>query len=117
LKVGDKVRVVRTPEEYEQGWEPMQSGIDLAQCGDIGFITNDYSSEGFELDNMSFVPWFVLELVEPQFKPFDKVLVRDNAADIWEPRYFALFKSVSYADPQYGHFTLNRFIIPLPPHV
>lgn len=94
LKVGDWVRVTREAESYEGGWDNawVNSDINKLQVRQIGCI----SEKGIYLDcgqyGLRCYPYFVLEKVkkpEHEFKPFDKVLVRDNSRDYWRIDFFS----------------------------
>jgi hypothetical protein len=64
LKVGDKVRVTRSAENYEQGWNnDWSSGMD-DYVNEINEITQDCYVAGFVVGNCYSFPWFILEKVE-----------------------------------------------------
>lgn len=98
LEVGDYVKIIRKADDYEAGWarywntkkdivgitgiiqEINELGIYIKLVGYNIPITNCY------------VPYFVLEKVEKpvhEFKPFDKVLVRDCSDEKWRCNIFS----------------------------
>lgn len=98
LKVGDFVKVTREAKNYEAGWDKNWNSYKSQAVGFIGRIIGDMGSCGFRVRingaacecDLNF-PYFVLEKVEKpthEFKPFDKVLVRDNISCIWHPDIF-----------------------------
>lgn len=94
LAVGDRVRVTRLAESWESGWgyawNPAM-GRYLGAVGCVEEIPPDGVYVRFSPDVYYFFPYFALEkVVTPahDFKPFDKVLVRDDDSDKWEPAFF-----------------------------
>lgn len=75
VKVGDKFKVLRKAEDYEQGW-----GIDWADKMDYlvnkiikidEIDTNRGTNNGLHSTNDWYFPYFVLEKIEePQYRPF-----------------------------------------------
>lgn len=96
LKVGDYVRVVRKAENNECGWGAVWVDDVMDKCirclGRVEKLLRDGIIVKFSNGNWYNFPYFVLEKVEKpanQFKPFDKVLVRDNERGIWGPALFS----------------------------
>lgn len=97
LKVGDWVRVTRKAESREAGWNnPWVSDMDVS-IGSLGEVQG-FSEWGISvyfktpIINTWNFPYFVLEkTAKPahEFKPFDRVLVRDNKLDIWIVNIFS----------------------------
>lgn len=98
LKVGDWVKVTRGADGYEAGWPCNWNNFQTNHIHDIGKIT-DITQWGlaisFKNDNGGLCfPFFILEKVEKpahEFKPFDKVLVRDSIDEFWKPDIFCLY--------------------------
>lgn len=96
LKVGDWVKVTRKAERFEAGWDFDWNKTKDQYVGKIGRI-NDINMNGLAVNFVNgysggfYFPYFVLEKVEKpvhEFKPFDKVLVRDGIGDKWLPDIF-----------------------------
>ena len=61
LKIGDKVKVVRKVNDFEQGWDNVwNSNMKLGTY----VIARDGKEKGFGMRNDYNYPWFVLEKVE-----------------------------------------------------
>lgn len=93
LKVGDWVRVTRKAENHEAGWDYFWAIGANKSVGNIYRITC-INKWGIFLENHEgyTFPYFVLEKVEKpahEFKPFDRVLVRDNNHCIWTIDFYA----------------------------
>lgn len=120
LKVGDWVKITRKAKDGENGWEnnwllPADENINK-----IGIIRNIHGNKGIEVfasnginntDTIGYkYPFFVLEKVptpeqkpEPEknfndhnFKPFDKVLVRDYDTETWKCDFFSCIGDRNY---------------------
>lgn len=92
LKVGDWVKVARKASDCEGGWyaawvTPMDNTV-----GKYGRVISIRGNDGIgvrfsePLNDWWNHPYFVLEKVEKpvhEFKPFDKVLVRDDNDSTW----------------------------------
>lgn len=65
FKVGDKVKVLRSAEDFENGWdEEWVSRMD-SSIGTEDVICADFGKNGFELKYAGFnYPYFVLEKIE-----------------------------------------------------
>lgn len=109
LEVGDSVRVLRHPKTHEYGWCDVVPPKNYA--GAVGVIT-DITAVGVHVDFKNGddynYPYFVLEKVPNfkhgyEFKPFDKVLVRDENSKAWEPGFYARYCPVL----PYPHITLR----------
>lgn len=119
LKVGDRVKVTRKAKQLENGWEnnwddPMSKNLDK-----IGIIKDIDSYRGIEvliLDGENkgyykgyYYPYFILEKVsapkpenkEHEFKPFDKVLVRNSKGEVWKPDIFLYIHKEMILDNEY----------------
>lgn len=89
LKVGDWVKVARASDDFECGWGMRWDSYKAMMVGKIGNIIKigeDTIHVSFGEDGENYFPYFVLEKVEKpkhEFKPFDKVLVRDNLKENW----------------------------------
>jgi hypothetical protein len=75
LKVGDRVRVLRTWEDCEGGSHVISLESDVDLVGRIFIIEEDLKVEGFGVRDESggdanAFPYFVLEKVEPEYRPF-----------------------------------------------
>lgn len=75
VKIGDKVKVLRKAEDYEQGWNYDWADKMDALIGEIVEITGEYidaeDTNGFLVTGDWYMPYFVLEKVpEPQYRPF-----------------------------------------------
>lgn len=104
LKVGDYVRVTRKAYDCEAGWDNgWADGMDKT----VGMVGNvlAVSSDGIQISFASsrngrwYFPYFVLEKVEKpecEFKPFDRVLVRDGAGYVWRPDIFSMYRDGSF---------------------
>lgn len=99
LKVGDWVKITRKAVDYECGWAFEWLSDADKTIGKIGKIC-DIRPVGIEVSftdpNLAncWYPYFVLEKVEKaahEFKPFDKVLVRNRENDPWEPDIFKFY--------------------------
>lgn len=119
FKVGDYVRVLR-------GWEYGERGVGLHTPGEealrmtIGKVgrIKDASGPTYSVEFSAPIndwwgyPWFVLEKAEPEFKPFDKVLVRGYSDNKWLPSLYGYYD----ANHPYPHRMLNntgfRYCIP-----
>lgn len=98
LKVGDWVRVTRKAENYEAGWDYLWKDEKDNFIGKIGIINSigDFGID-VELPKRDYTirydfPYFVLEKVEKpahEFKPFDKVLVRDGENKNWRCDFYS----------------------------
>lgn len=92
LKVGDYVKVLRTPDDCEAGWNRRDYSIcEVGKVYQINAI-NDFGISLKYENFLNYFPYFVLEKVEkPQheFKHFDKVLVRDKEHEIWRCNIFS----------------------------
>lgn len=98
LNVGDWVRVTRRAESNEAGWGDIWDSCKSKTVGLIGHILarNSYgirvyfksaNEEGYQN-----LPYFILEKVEKsahEFKPFDRVLVRNGNNYCWRPDFFS----------------------------
>lgn len=98
LKVGDWVKVIREPKKCEAGWK----SINIYDISDMigrtfqidGIYNTGIAVKRDNSDYVAYFPYFVLEKVENpthQFKPFDKVLVRDALIDKWRCSLFSHF--------------------------
>lgn len=96
LSEGDRVKVTRAAESREGGWPMCWNPAMMDKCvGATGRIRS-ISYVGVEIDFGPAVgkwifPYFVLEKADGagyDFKPFDRVLVRDDDSDAWEPAIF-----------------------------
>ncbi len=70
LKVGDLVKVLRKAEDLEQGWNAVWSPSMNSSVGTILTIKGCGGGDGFRLNNGYYYPYFVLEKVEPKYRPF-----------------------------------------------
>lgn len=113
LKVGDWVKITREAEDYECGWG-MQWRAPIIHIGKIGRINLIGGKEGIrvnlENENVGhYFPYFVLEKVsapkpenkEHEFKPFDKVLVRNSKGEVWKPDIFLYIHKEMILDNEY----------------
>lgn len=99
LKVGDWVRVTRRAESNEAGWgNPWIPDMNVT-VGNIGKMKS-FSNFGVSvyfgnpIINTWNFPYFVLEKIEKpahEFKPFDRVLVRDSEDEVWRPDIFSRY--------------------------
>lgn len=99
LKVGDWVRVTRRAESREAGWNnPWISDMDVS-IGSLGEVQG-FSEWGISvyfktpIINTWNFPYFVLEKAEKpahEFKPFDRVLVRDNNHCRWTIDFYSYY--------------------------
>lgn len=115
LKVGDWIKIVRKAIPYENGWESFWSDDMSANIGktcQIDLIDARLGMRAVCEDEESgyFYPFFVLEKVptpeqklEPEkdfndhnFKPFDKVLVRDYDTETWKCDFFSCIGDRNY---------------------
>lgn len=101
LKEGDYVRVTRKAEVREAGWgNPWVPDMNAAvgRVGKVNCLCNFGVSVyfGSPIINTWNFPYFVLEKVEKpeqEFKPFDRVLVRDSLDEIWRPDIFSMYET------------------------
>ncbi len=98
LKVGDWVKIIRKAESNEAGWEANWNDNMDKYVGRNGFIRKFEDAYGmsviFQDGNCWNFPYFVLKKVEKpahQFKPFDKVLVRDSVSAFWICDFFSYY--------------------------
>lgn len=104
LQVGDWVKVTRKAEDGECGWGDAWAGAmdqTINIIGEIRTIHNDSIVVFFDkpIENFWRYPYFVLEKVEKpkcEFKPFDRVLVRDRAGDVWRPDIFSMYRAGAF---------------------
>lgn len=104
LKVGDWVRVTRKAENGECGWDDVWLGeMDqtINSIGEIRAIRYGSIVVFFDkpIENFWRYPYFVLEKVEKpkcEFKPFDRVLVRDGAGHVWRPDIFSMYRESDF---------------------
>jgi len=72
IKIGDKVKLLRMPKDYELGWEMIWTESETDEyIGQTFKVLGDCRAEGFLLDTLPFYfrfPYFVLEVVEPKEK-------------------------------------------------
>lgn len=73
LKVGDKVKIIREAEDYENGWENGWSVEMDVHVGEIGEIVGDHSTLGFDVkfncDSVAWCfPYFILKKIEPKYE-------------------------------------------------
>jgi len=71
LKIGDKIKVIRTTESRKSGWcQPWNDSMNSS----VGktFIIKDFGNDdnGFQLENNYWYPYFVLEKVVEEWIPF-----------------------------------------------
>ena len=98
IQVGDTVKVLRRAQSYEMGWDnawPVKMDM---YVGKTGVVKKNKIHAGFAVqfpnDEASWdFPFFVLEVVlkeKPiyQFRPFDRVLVRDYDDSQWTIEFF-----------------------------
>ena len=98
IKIGDTVKVLRKAQSKEMGW----TGYWPPDMDDA--VGNEYTVSAIEigeyqLDCLYWFPFFVLEKIKSakpahEFKPFDKVLVRDRNDATWKVDLFSHFKEV-----------------------
>lgn len=81
LKVGDKVRILRTAEDMEDGWGTVWSIFMNETIGEIGTVIDISTYNGIRVGSWNY-PYFVLEKVEdkpeeakPVFKVGDRVRI------------------------------------------
>lgn len=99
LKAGDYVRVTREAKVREAGWgNPWVLDMNAAvgRIGKVNCLCNFGVRVHFgsPIINTWNFPYFVLEKVEEpehEFKPFDKVLVRDGDDEKWKPQIFSCY--------------------------
>lgn len=105
LRKGDFVRVVSRAKDYEGGWKCQWP--DHPDCLIVGrtFKIWRLDGQGVHLcydrltDEELVLPYFVLkriELPEYEFKPFERVLVRDYEEDAWMPSLFSYMDGEDY---------------------
>lgn len=71
LKVGDRVRVMRKAKDREHGWEAVWLHSMNGMVGRNVTISEDGGVIGFKIENANYsLPHFILEKVEPQYRPF-----------------------------------------------
>ena len=63
IEVGDKVRVVRAAEDYEDGWQASWNGSEM-EVGKEWVVKGRQGNEGFNLHEHYVYPYFVLEIVK-----------------------------------------------------
>ena len=73
---GDKVRIIRRAESYEDGWDNTWPALMDDDVGKVGFVVEDNGDKGIVVDTENghwSYPYFVLEKVkdEPAYIPFD----------------------------------------------
>lgn len=98
LKIGDWVMIEELATAGECGWYPRNYSTmaTTEDIGEIGVITM-IGEFGFEvkLQNGHVIcPYFALRKVEKpahKFKPFDRVLVRDDDDEEWKPQIFSCY--------------------------
>ena len=75
LKVGDKVKIIRTAISYEQGWNTSWCpGMDN-MVGKIYTIITDINTNGFQFTIGGYAfPYFVLEKERPKYITFPKII-------------------------------------------
>lgn len=94
LQVGDYVKITRKAASRESGWYAMWTPPMDKCVGVTGRILEIFDSGVrvfFSADDCWNFPYFVLEKTgKPAhfFKPFDKVLVRNNPDGLWLPALF-----------------------------
>lgn len=99
LKVGDYVQVLGKAESHECGWQNywrLEKTACIEKVGKIKIINDNGIGISFdrETDDYFYFPYFVLEKVEKpkyEFKPFDRVLVRQEEREIWLCEFFSFF--------------------------
>lgn len=97
LKVGDYVKLLRTSTYDEAGWNSRKYDMQYNMLWRVGevykIIEIGNLGVALECNNLyNYFPYFVLEKVEKpkyEFKPFDKVLVRDSNAADWRCNLFS----------------------------
>lgn len=97
LQVGDYVKILCKVESNQFGWQNVWRSEKDACVGKIGKIDGINVNGivvrfGKDDDDGFYFPYFVLEKVEKpkhEFKPFDKVLVRDCSDEEWRCNIFS----------------------------
>ena len=102
LKPGDKVRILRTAENKEDGWGATWIPLMDKTVGEIGTVIDISNFNGIRVDCWIY-PYFVLEKVdEPEYIPYDlsKPEDRDALRDKWvkstNPDVFHEFKITQF---------------------
>ena len=97
INVGDTVKVIRKAQSYEMGW---QTAWDPYMDEMIGkeYTVSEVFDGVYHLSDLYWFPFFVLEKIKSkpahEFKPFDRVLVRDEEDGTWKVDLFSHFKEV-----------------------
>lgn len=100
------------PERAEEvrEWLLSQGAINDTQmkCDDVHsiyYVDNSKMKTLFSLHGAYDALFDIVKLPKPQheFKPFEKVLVRDNAEDVWTPSLYGLYTENS----SYPHFVIG----------
>lgn len=87
IKVGDKVRIVRKADSYEDGWDNtwgLNMDKAVGKVGTVSRISANFTEWGIEVDVPDVepslrYPYFVLEKVEQKYVPFDLNREEDRA--------------------------------------
>ena len=98
INVGDTVKVLRKAQSKEMGW-PTAWASDMDKMIGNEYTVVEIFNGVYHLDSLYWFPFFVLEKIESakpahEFKPFDKVLVRDGNDATWKVDLFSHFKEV-----------------------
>lgn len=102
---GDKVRIVRKAESYEDGWDNNWPARMDDEVGKVGFVVEDNGDKGIEVDTENghwSYPYFVLEKVKDEAEksaPERRTWLEDIAYRLYEcmhSRYVAFCKQDDY---------------------
>ena len=115
INIGDTVKVIRKASDYEMGWQTTWDPYMDQMIGNE-YTVSEIVNGVYHLSDLCWFPFFVLEKIKSakpayDFKPFDKVLVRDGNDDTWKIDLFSHFKEV----PAYNYQCLgNRWNLCIP---
>ena len=98
INIGDTVKVIRKASDYEMGWQTTWDPYMDQMIGNE-YTVSEIVNGVYHLDDLCWFPFFVLEKIKSakpahDFKPFDKVLVRDGNDATWKVDLFSHFKEV-----------------------
>ena len=98
INIGDTVKVIRKASDYEMGWATTWDPYMDKMIGNE-YTISEIVNGVYHLDDLCWFPFFVLEKIKSakpahDFKPFDKVLVRDGNDATWKVDLFSHFKEV-----------------------
>ena len=93
INIGDTVKVLRKAQSKEMGWPTIWDPSMDKMIGNEYTVVEIGDGE-YQLDGLYWFPFFVLEKIKPvkpahEFKPFDRVLVRDEEYGIWRVDIFS----------------------------